>query len=838
MDSLLAQESTFVEGDIKDVIRKSTDRVANPQDATEPKGTPGDETPKEETKAQSDAPAATTKKKKKKKKKKKPSNRRDAAGRIVRRRLKGKGRDRVVRAEFFRKGKDAKIGLETINEHFYDGLAATNRTESDDNDKGNITDEDGWDDIPMPPDSCSDEDYDSDSDEEDDDDEEKAVDLEAPRDMEPATRKTVKVSKTGAVRRGKRNSGARGASNSTEEASSVNQSSLAHQQTGSTPDPQSARGDRTSQLQNEPEMVVDTVPSSDDDSQSDEEESSTESTCCTSTASFRDPEQPILCFRNYRNMIFTAVVFVILVAATTVLVGYFVVFRKRGGGEEINDIPIASPSTVAPTLAPTTSAGPSPPSVSPTQAPTSIFGTLSTSCYLPENKPDRTTLEAEYAPEQLGVASAGNSSAGYCGEGYVTVPMTPGSGFGFPSLRVNTTGYYRVALRYNNAGKANAPLDLRINGQEEGTFDLVPTGNETSWLVDGVDGVLLQRGEHSIGVSVVNTEEAEGCNVDWLTLALQEPLSQFDYLSGLLAKTMGITTQSLSQKSTLHWMATDDPIDYSTMTDDEIIERYALVQIYDSAAGDVWKNKNQWLSEFHACGWYGITCSKDMLVTDLMLGTFLGDLFLRTRTEYFPVLCSLTNAFFFCFISASPFSWNSDNNGLVGYLPTDLSLLTNLILISLDNNDLQGSIPVEIGKLTNLSKLFLKANFFNGALPSELASLQALEAIDLRANFLSGAIPEEIYSMLRLESLALGSNFLTGTLSTNVGQLKELKDLDLRSSLLSGTIPTELGELTLLTRLSLGYNLFSGQIPGELGLLQNLSLLDISKSYRVERNLP
>ncbi|OEU22923.1 L domain-like protein, partial [Fragilariopsis cylindrus CCMP1102] len=353
--------------------------------------------------------------------------------------------------------------------------------------------------------------------------------------------------------------------------------------------------------------------------------------------------------------------------------------------------------------------------------------------------------------------------------------MEIGSGFEFALLEVKTTGYYRVALRYNYNEKSAISLHMKIDDTEKGQFDLISTGNKTTWMVDGIDNILLSQGEHVVRLSVLS-ETDDGPHIDWLTVSMLEPVSRFDYLVILLAELTDITTPSQSQISALVWMASEDPMDWSSLTDQEIIERYALVQIYYSASGDIWFNTNEWLSQFHVCTWYGIACSKEELVTDLML----------------------------------------DNNGLEGRIPIELFLLTNLILISLDTNSLEGTIPTEIKKLKKLTKLFMQANFLSGLLPSALGSLEYITNIDLRANDFNGQIPEEIYSITSIEALALSSNDLEGTLSTNIGALTSLRDLSLQNNKLSGTIPTTLGTLTSLTTLVLGYNQFSGSIPSEL----------------------
>lgn len=593
----------------KENIDRNSDSIGNPQDATETKEKmklPVEKGKKVPPKGTTTAATATTKKKKVR-----VVNRRDAAGRVVRKRLKGTGRDKVVRKECFRKGKDAKIGLATISEDFYDGLVGTDSDDDCDDDDEEY--------------ECSS----SSSDEDDDGDGDAfSSDLDGDNDRNETNEESSanEVSSTTADRR------LRSASSSNPPSDVRNNSNRTIPSNEDNPIP------------TEPARIVDTISDTDNDNEGRENSlgesaSSVDSTACTSTATAenaREEKSVLCCFGSFRIMICTGVLFVVAVAAATIMVGYVFVFRK--------DIPTVSP-TLAPSIAPNVGQRPNlrpslaqldtfqPSSpIAATPAPsTSIFNTLSTSCYLPDDKPGAETAEAEYAPELFGFATISNWNGGYCGEGYVTILMIAGSGFRFSSFEVDQTGYYKVALRYNNADKAKKSLGLRIDDRDEGAFDLVSTGNETSWLVDDIDNILLSKGKHAIRVSVEETDDTTGPNVDWLTLVLQEPLSRFDYLSGLVAQANGMTAQTLSQTRTLQWMANEDSIDYSTLTSQEVIERYALIQIYHSAAGDTWIDNTQWLSELHACGWYGITCSKKdniNLVTDLMLGTIFDMFFL------------------------------------------------------------------------------------------------------------------------------------------------------------------------------------------------------------------
>jgi hypothetical protein len=90
-------------------------------------------------------------------------------------------------------------------------------------------------------------------------------------------------------------------------------------------------------------------------------------------------------------------------------------------------------------------------------------------------------------------------------------------------------------------------------------------------------------------------------------------------------------------------MANQDPLDWSVLTTQSLIQRYVMVLLYFATEGDLWYTNLEWLSDLSVCDWFGVACS---------LGGFVSDLVL-------------------------------DNNGLFGALPTEFFQLTDLVTISL-----------------------------------------------------------------------------------------------------------------------------------------------------------
>lgn len=85
-----------------------------------------------------------------------------------------------------------------------------------------------------------------------------------------------------------------------------------------------------------------------------------------------------------------------------------------------------------------------------------------------------------------------------------------------------------------------------------------------------------------------------------------------------------------------------------------------------------------------------------------------------------------------------------DNQGLRGFLPTDISRLRHLQNINLSGNSIRGAIPSSIGSITGLATLDLSYNLLNGSIPESLGELTSLRILDLNGNFLSGIVPAKL----------------------------------------------------------------------------------------------
>jgi len=241
-------------------------------------------------------------------------------------------------------------------------------------------------------------------------------------------------------------------------------------------------------------------------------------------------------------------------------------------------------------------------------------------------------------------------------------------------------------------------------------------------------------------------------------------------------------------------------------------ERDALIALYNSADGDNWLQKTNWLGAVGTeCAWFGVVCSGTTNVQQLSLVSNQLNGSIPSELED---LSSLTDL-------------DLNSNLLSGSIPVELKNLANLSILNLSNNQLGGSIPPELGSLSSLTVLNLRANQLSGSIPPQLGDLSNLTLLNLRDNQLSGTIPGELGKLSNLTQLSLGTNQLSGSIPVELGSLSSLLRLYMYSNQLSGNIPEELADLTLLERLSLRSNRLSGSIPSEL---ENLSTLQDGRS--------
>jgi hypothetical protein len=435
-----------------------------------------------------------------------------------------------------------------------------------------------------------------------------------------------------------------------------------------------------------------------------------------------------------------------------------------------------------------------------TQAPTNRLElpqeTVSKACQTIEGRPGVQLWQAEDAVAFLGNATSASKLTGYCGDGYATGVVSDGSRYVLGYIDVAKSGRYFLSMRYSNANVLqDREIIVSFDSIPMAFFSISPTDDASTWAIETVENILLKEGSHYVEVwtrhDVVDGKN-NGPNIDWLALQLSRPMPRSQYILDTIQNKLGdspsVLLQQLSwaQNASLAWMENEDSIMWSTLSSQELIERFVLAQFYYATSGKYWTINDGWLSTRHSCDWFGIICTTtgtgirpNKLVTDLVL----------------------------------------DDNALFGMLPPDIVLLEEMIALNLNHNNMEGEIfaSPSIALPPKLSRLSLDSNYLSGTIPFDalLSSTHPthLKALSLGNNRFIGSLSSDLYSMTSLETLMLANNSLTGTLSNEIGsKLKSLSTLNLQNNQLTGTIPASLGSLEL-DALNLNGNRFTGTVP-------------------------
>ncbi|XP_047075994.1 receptor kinase-like protein Xa21 [Lolium rigidum] len=206
-------------------------------------------------------------------------------------------------------------------------------------------------------------------------------------------------------------------------------------------------------------------------------------------------------------------------------------------------------------------------------------------------------------------------------------------------------------------------------------------------------------------------------------------------------------------------------------------------------------------------------------------------------------------------LSTNLLEFEANNNNLVGGLPTTISNLSGLLLISISNNHLTKEIPESISKLENPQALVLSGNSIIGPIPEQFGMLESIIGLELPYNRLSGSIPDGMSNLTKLEYIVLSYNHLsstipptmfsssnliqldmshnslTGTLPSDLGHMQSMDQIDLSSNLLSGSLPNLFGQIAIpLSYLNLSHNSFQDLVPDSFGRLTSLVALDLSSN--------
>jgi hypothetical protein len=158
-------------------------------------------------------------------------------------------------------------------------------------------------------------------------------------------------------------------------------------------------------------------------------------------------------------------------------------------------------------------------------------------------------------------------------------------------------------------------------------------------------------------------------------------------------------TTSTPQAQAYNWLLQDPHLEL--YSDQRIVVRFVLAALYFATGGSEWRRNTSWLShEHHECNWYS---------WDFVSNTFNATKYGMPPSPAVP--CHEDGNRTFNIDEDTTFRnlWLPGNN-LLGSLPLEIFLLTDLQSLALHTNHLEGTLATEVGQLTELKILSLAGN--------------------------------------------------------------------------------------------------------------------------------
>ncbi|TYG74390.1 hypothetical protein ES288_D04G179200v1 [Gossypium darwinii] len=163
------------------------------------------------------------------------------------------------------------------------------------------------------------------------------------------------------------------------------------------------------------------------------------------------------------------------------------------------------------------------------------------------------------------------------------------------------------------------------------------------------------------------------------------------------------------------------------------------------------------------------------------------------------------------------------NHGdIVGCLPEELGLLTDLALFHINSNPFCGTVPHKFIKLKLMLELDLSNNWFTGNFLEVILKLPLLKFLDLRFNEFEGTIPKELFDK-DLDVIFINHNRFRFNLPDNFGN-SHVSVIILANNKFHGCMPASLGNTTGLEEIILMNNGFRSCLPEQFGWLKILTV--------------
>ncbi|KAF4369558.1 probable LRR receptor-like serine/threonine-protein kinase At1g12460 [Cannabis sativa] len=267
-------------------------------------------------------------------------------------------------------------------------------------------------------------------------------------------------------------------------------------------------------------------------------------------------------------------------------------------------------------------------------------------------------------------------------------------------------------------------------------------------------------------------------------------------------------------------------------------EKEILLQFKGNVTNDPYNSLSSWVLSGNLCqDFSGVFCNPEGFVDKIVLWNTSLDGILPSALsglKYLRVLTLFGNLFKgnipeeYVDIQTL-WKMNLSSNALSGSIPEFIGDLPNIRLLDLSRNGFTGQIPSALFKYCYKTKFIsLSHNTLSGLVPDTLAKCSNLEGFDFSFNNLSGDIPLRLCDIPRLDYVSVRSNALSGSVEKLLSACQSLKVLDLGSNLFTGSAPFGVLGLVNLTRFNVSYNGFTGKIPDMTTCSDILEIFDAS----------
>jgi hypothetical protein len=327
---------------------------------------------------------------------------------------------------------------------------------------------------------------------------------------------------------------------------------------------------------------------------------------------------------------------------------------------------------------------------------------------------------------------------------------------------------------------------------------------------------------------VVEKEKANSTTNSTMTNGTSAPMQPSEVLLPLLPKntiSSKLLYNTTPQGRAFEWVIQDPNFGY--YSDKRLQQRFALATIYFSMHGEEWGP--DWLDRSkHECQWeYYMPFGEQYEVLQIRYSDLkfidgpcvpIG-VVVDNSTVVTAISTLEHDDYLYLAFAGQP---------LTGFLPQEITMLTNLKMIRLDSTALEGPIPgLLFAEFSGLSALHLEDTLMTGPIPTELGKLTELRTLSIGSNQgITGYLPTEIGLLSNLESLRILETNVTGPIPMEYFAA-DFYEIILSRNLLNGPLPSELGTLSRLDWLGLDGNDFVSLSPFVCGTL-HLSLHQVT----------